>query len=671
MIGALTTVLARSVRRRGIPAWLIIRWSVGGVGWTVVGMGKALTVLTGPALVLATLRGRRVATAVLVLLIAPPVVEWLQRRPSLDPIRWSLASVADDMSYGAGVWAGCARTPVLRSAGPGAPPARCDRRVRCHRCHRMRMKWCDNERAANRQNSWPDHPPADIEVVPYPSGEGQETPWNPSEPRCPRTQKRRSMKPSTATPSPPAWSLGYRRSSRSDHRRQRSPSSPWCCWRLRHSWGSALHYQQQRSVTSLNSQRARLRHVETLLLTARSQLATVQSQSDAAAHSLESDDRPIGGGPDPTGPCTGRGLRPGCEHLPARHLPLRCGEVPQSDLSGRSDRGSSHVERRRRQLSERGALRAMNRWSAYDLLDPDDDSGLGDSGSLVGPARLDPAPLDGPRSISLFVLGVMIAAVVAYDAVTIGSIHRVGASMSAATAATKRAQSELLTTTSEIASTTKTRNTRQMAASRALAQVAVRREEADHRHPGRCASDPRHHRPSHLPDRGVQRGDRLLHVQSPRCSQRHHRCFASLSVPRHLQRRVGLSLQLPRPVRPDHRQRNTSHSAPTSAAGNIQILQSSDLNHWTTVGDALPHMAAWAQPGATWAPSVLQRGNSYVLYYSALDGTTGDQCISEAVAGQPQGPYRRHVEEPPGLPVGPGRIVGPQPLRRRLTATPT
>lgn len=36
---------------------------------------------------------------------------------------------------------------------------------------------------------------------------------------------------------------------------------------------------------------------------------------------------------------------------------------------------------------------------------------------------------------------------------------------------------------------------------------------------------------------------------------------------------------------------------------------------------------------------MLQRGNSYVLYYSALDGKTGDQCISEAVAGQPQGPY--------------------------------
>ena len=129
IVGGLTTVLARRVRHRGIPVWLIIRWGVGSVGWTVVGLGKALTVLTGPALVLATLRGRRVAPAVLVLLMAPPVVEWLQRRPPLDPIRWSLASVADDVAYGAGVWAGCARTrsfgplvPVLRRRGPVAPP---------------------------------------------------------------------------------------------------------------------------------------------------------------------------------------------------------------------------------------------------------------------------------------------------------------------------------------------------------------------------------------------------------------------------------------------------------------------------------------------------------------------------------------------------------------------
>ncbi len=86
--------------------------------------------------------------------------------------------------------------------------------------------------------------------------------------------------------------------------------------------------------------------------------------------------------------------------------------------------------------------------------------------------------------------------------------------------------------------------------------------------------------------------------------------------------------------------------ATNSAAGNIQIIQSSDLTHWTTVGDALPHEPTWATPGATWAPSVLQRGSTFVLYYSAVYSPTGEQCISEAVANRPQGPYVDSSSQP-------------------------
>ncbi len=69
------------------------------------------------------------------------------------------------------------------------------------------------------------------------------------------------------------------------------------------------------------------------------------------------------------------------------------------------------------------------------------------------------------------------------------------------------------------------------------------------------------------------------------------------------------------------------------------MIQSSDLTHWTTLGDALPHLAMWAQPNNIWAPSAIRIGNSYVLYYSADFAATKEQCISAAVATQPQGPY--------------------------------
>jgi Glycosyl hydrolases family 43 len=279
----------------------------------------------------------------------------------------------------------------------------------------------------------------------------------------------------------------------------------------------------------------------------------------------------------------------------------------------------------------------MNRWSAYDMLDPDDDS------AWTTPDHWSALPAWIRRLIrtvpmSLFVLGVLIAAVVAYDAVTIGSNSRASASMSVATAATKQAQSELLTTTSEIASTTTTRNTRQMAASRAQAQVeSVRKSLTAAAQAG--ALQTLDITALHTCLTGVSGAVTAFSMSnSPGAlSAINGASSACLSLDT-----SGGGLVYPFNF-PDPFVLTTAKAyfafGTNSAGGNIQILQSSDLDHWTTVGDALPHLAAWAQPGATGAPSVLQRGGTYVLYYSALDGTTGDQCISEAVAGQPQGPY--------------------------------
>ncbi len=79
--------------------------------------------------------------------------------------------------------------------------------------------------------------------------------------------------------------------------------------------------------------------------------------------------------------------------------------------------------------------------------------------------------------------------------------------------------------------------------------------------------------------------------------------------------------------------------ATNAAAGNIQIIQSSDLQHWTTIGDALPQLPPWAVPARTWAPAVLALGTTDVLYYTADDAALNEQCLSVATADAPQGPY--------------------------------
>ncbi|HEX4434168.1 MAG TPA: glycoside hydrolase family 43 protein [Acidimicrobiales bacterium] len=79
--------------------------------------------------------------------------------------------------------------------------------------------------------------------------------------------------------------------------------------------------------------------------------------------------------------------------------------------------------------------------------------------------------------------------------------------------------------------------------------------------------------------------------------------------------------------------------ATNSVAGNIQIIDSSDLTHWTAVGTALPSLPAWASANYTWAPGVAFLGGKFLLYYAVDVAGTGKECISVATARQPQGPF--------------------------------
>jgi hypothetical protein len=76
-----------------------------------------------------------------------------------------------------------------------------------------------------------------------------------------------------------------------------------------------------------------------------------------------------------------------------------------------------------------------------------------------------------------------------------------------------------------------------------------------------------------------------------------------------------------------------------SAGGNVQVIESRDLLHWKTLGDALPQLASWATPGFTWAPGVLQLRDHFLLYYATVVAGTSQMCLSVASAGRPQGPF--------------------------------
>jgi hypothetical protein len=74
---------------------------------------------------------RRSRPALAAALVVPALVEHIERRPGLDVVRWSGLRLADDLAYGAGLWAGSLTvrtTAALRPAFSGRfpPPERAD-----------------------------------------------------------------------------------------------------------------------------------------------------------------------------------------------------------------------------------------------------------------------------------------------------------------------------------------------------------------------------------------------------------------------------------------------------------------------------------------------------------------------------------------------------------------
>jgi mycofactocin system glycosyltransferase len=123
---AAVLAMIRTLRRADVPATGVVRPMLTGVHQTWLGIGRYGTQFAAPLLAAVLVApggstpsrrwGRRAAVASL--LLGPPLTTWAARRPALDPLRFVLGQLADDIAYGAGVWAGCVRA---RTATPIRP----------------------------------------------------------------------------------------------------------------------------------------------------------------------------------------------------------------------------------------------------------------------------------------------------------------------------------------------------------------------------------------------------------------------------------------------------------------------------------------------------------------------------------------------------------------------
>ncbi len=79
-------------------------------------------------LALVSKRARRILAAAA---LVPPLIDWVQQRPPLDPLRYIALRVLDDAAYGFGLWQGAIRRhtaePLLPDFTSWPRPSRYDR----------------------------------------------------------------------------------------------------------------------------------------------------------------------------------------------------------------------------------------------------------------------------------------------------------------------------------------------------------------------------------------------------------------------------------------------------------------------------------------------------------------------------------------------------------------
>lgn len=112
----------RLLRAHDLPTGGAWRVNATAVARTWLGIGQYATQYAAPLLLAGLLRGGRARwgrrTAVGSLLVGPGLARWARSPYLLDPFRCVAAAMADDIAYGAGVWAGCVEHRTLAPLRP-------------------------------------------------------------------------------------------------------------------------------------------------------------------------------------------------------------------------------------------------------------------------------------------------------------------------------------------------------------------------------------------------------------------------------------------------------------------------------------------------------------------------------------------------------------------------
>ena len=108
-------------------AWRLAARLAGG-GTLAAGrpIGSALSRTWWPLAIPAAIAFPKLRRPVAALILVPPLLDWADRRPPLDPARYVAARLLDDAAYSLGVWHGCLKRrtiqPLLPLIGSNRPP---------------------------------------------------------------------------------------------------------------------------------------------------------------------------------------------------------------------------------------------------------------------------------------------------------------------------------------------------------------------------------------------------------------------------------------------------------------------------------------------------------------------------------------------------------------------